>query len=180
MLANLQQERVGGVLPFLFLDRQFDWHDGFRYWNINVGLAKTIQEMAERQCITEAEARIEVGNQLAVIQLFPYHSANAPNGTERLKNLPSVKKVGRFVQETVTERVREGQAIAIVIRRVKVWDQYLPGDLGEEQGVFRSASAGEARMANLRPSSRGGRAILRHLGCRAGGRAIILCVARNS
>ena len=164
LLANLKQERVEGVLPFLFLDRQFDWHDGFRYWNTNVGLAKTIQEIAERQGITEAEARIEVGNQLAVLQLFPYHSANGPNSTERLESLPSVIRVGRFVQETVTERVRQGHAIAIVMRRVKVWDQYLPRGLSEEQGVFRSANAGEARRASLRPSSRGGRAILRHLG----------------
>ena len=164
MLANLKQERVAGVLPFLFLDRQFDWHDGFGYWDRKVGIGKTIQEMAERQGITEAEARIEVGNQLAVIQLFPYHSANGPNSTERLKSLPSVIRVGRFVQETVTRRVRDRQAIAIVMRRVKVWDQYLPRDLSEEQGVFRSANAGEARRASLRPSSRGGRAILRHLG----------------
>ena len=164
LLANLKQERVKGVLPFLFLDRQFDWHDGFRYWNIDVGLAKTIQEMAERRGITEDEARIEVGNQLAVLQLFPYHSANGPNSTERLKSLPSVIRVERFVQETVTERVRQGQAIAIVMRRVKVWDQYLPRDLSEEQGVFRSADAAEARRASLHPSSRGGRAILRHLG----------------
>ena len=164
LLANLKQEHVGGILPFLFLDRQFDWHAGFRYWNMDVGLARTIQELAERQGITEGEARIKVGNQLAVIQLFPYHSSICPYGAERLKKLPSVKKVGGFVRETVTERVREKQAIAIVVRRVKVWDQYLPVELSEEQGVFRSANSGEARKANLRPSSRGGRAILRRLG----------------
>ena len=164
LLANLKQERVQGVLPFLFLDRQFDWHDGFCHWNTKVGISKTIQEMAKRKGITEDEARTEVGNQLAVIQLFPYHSANGPNSTERLKSLPSVIRVGRFVQETVTRRVRERQAIAIVMRRVKAWDQYLPRDLSDEQGVFRSANAGEARSASLRPSSRGGRAILRHLG----------------
>ena len=165
LLANLKQERAEGVLPFLFLDRQFDWHDGFRYWNENryVGLAKTIQELARRQGIPEADARAQVGNQLAVIQLFPYHSANAPNSSVWLNSLPSVKEVGRFVQETVVGRVRSGQAIAIVMRRVTAWDQYLPGDLGEELGVFRSANSGEARKANLRPLSRGGSAILRHL-----------------
>ena len=48
-LANLRQERLAGVLPFLFLDRQFAWHDGFDYWNGKVGLGKTIQEVANRR-----------------------------------------------------------------------------------------------------------------------------------
>ena len=167
LLANLKLERLDGVLRFLCLDRQFAWHDGFKYWNSKVGLGKTVQELASRWGISEPEARTEIGDKLAVIQLFPYHSANGPSDSKWLNSLPSVRLAGEFVRDTVAKRVREKQAIVIAMRRVKRWNQYLPADLTEEQGVIRSVNAGEARAANLRPASRGGRAILRHLGATA-------------
>ena len=167
LLANLKQERLDGCLPFRYLDPQFDWHDGFKYWDRKVGLGKTIQELAEARRISKPQARTEMGDKLAVIQLVPYHSANGPNDSKRLNSWPSVYLAGEFVRDTVAKRVRAKQAIVIAMRRVKRWDQYLPADLTEEQGVIRSANPGEARAASLRPTSPGGRAILRHLGATA-------------
>ena len=165
LLANLKQERLDGCLPFPYLDPQFDWHDGFKYWDGKLG--KTIQKLAEARGISEPQARTEMGDKLAVIQLVPYHSANGPNDSKRLNSLPSVHLAGEFVRDTVVKRVSAKQAIVIAMRRVKKWDQYLPADLTEEQGVIKSANPGEARAANLSPTSRGGCAILRHLGATA-------------
>ena len=102
-------------------------------------------------------------NKLAVIQMVPYHSANGPNDSKSLNSWPSVRLAGEFLRDTVVPRVRAREAIVIAIRRVRSWDQYLPTDLSVEQGVMRSASAGEARSASLGPKSRWGRAILRQL-----------------
>ena len=33
LLANLRQERITGVMPFVSLDPQFAWHGGFSYWH---------------------------------------------------------------------------------------------------------------------------------------------------
>ena len=164
LLANLKQERLDGVLPFLYLDPQFHWHDGFEYWDKKLG--KTIRELSRVRGITEPEARAVLCGKLAVIQMFPYHSANGPGYSKRLNSWPSVRLAGEFVRDTVVPRVRAGEAIVIAIRRYneKNWGQYLPTDLSEEQGVMRSASAGAARSAALGPKSRWGRAILRHLG----------------
>ena len=92
--------------------------------------------------ISEPEARTEIGNRLAVIQLVPYHSASGPSDSKWLNGWPSVRLAGEFVRDTVAQRVKDKQAIAIVMRRVKSWNQYLPTDLTEEQGVVRSADAG--------------------------------------
>ncbi len=161
LLANLMQEPSDGVLPFLCLDRQFAWHGAFKYWDSK--LWETIQALASNLGISEPQARATIGKNLAVIQQSPYHSANGPNDIKRLHNWPSVRLAGEFVRDTVTKRVREKQAIVIAMRRVEWWNNYLAEDLDEEQGVIRSANSGEKRAVNLRPTSRAGSAILRHL-----------------
>ena len=164
LLANLKQERLDGFLPFPYLDPQFEWHDGFEYWDRRRGLGKIIGELAKGQGISTEEARAMLCERLAVIQVVPYHSSRAPNDTNRLRNWPSVRLAGEFVRDVVVPRVRSREAVVLAIMRVRFWDQYLTSDLGEEEGVLRSANAGESRSAALGPNSRWGQAILRHLG----------------
>ena len=164
LLANLKQERLDGFLPFPYLDPRFDWHDGFRYWNTGRGLGNTIGELSRRLGMSEAGARAMLCERLAVIQMVPYHSANAPRDNRALWSWPSVRLAGEFVRDVVVPRVRTGEAVVLPILRVRFWDQYLPAELGEEQGVMRSANAGESRSASLGPNSRWGQAILRRLG----------------
>ncbi len=166
LLANLRQERLEGVMPFISLDPQFAWHSGFDYWHGK--LRKVIQELAKARSekvrgTTFAEARSELGAKLAVVQLVPYHSASFTDRGRLLDDLYSVQLAGEFVQETVAKRVRAKQAIAIVTRQVERWNKYLPEDLTDKQGVTRYTQH-EARGASLSPTSPGGRAILRHLG----------------
>ena len=164
LLANLKQEHLEGFLPFPSLDPQFDWHDGFTYWNTGRGLGNTIGELAGRLGISRAEARAILCERLAVIQVAPYHSANPPRDNRALGTWPSVRLAGEFVRDVVVPKVRSGEAVVLSVLRVRFWDQYLPADLGEEEGVLRSANAGESRSASLGPNSRWGQAILRRLG----------------
>ena len=161
VLANLRQEQLKGVMPFISLDPQFAWHSGFDYWHGKLG--GVILKLAKARKTTFAEARSELGAKLAVVQLVPYHSASFTDRGRLLDRLHSVKLAGEFVRKTVAERVRDKQAIAIVVRQVKRWSGYLPKDLTEEQGVIKYTKPAEARAASLSPTSPGGRAILRHL-----------------
>ena len=60
LLANLKQERLDGFLPFPYLDPQFDWHDGFKYWDKEHGLERTIGELARVRGMSEPEGRAMV------------------------------------------------------------------------------------------------------------------------
>lgn len=159
LLANLRQEHMTGVTPFVYLDPQFAWHGGFAYWHQK--LKRVIEELAESRCMSLADARATLGSKLAVVQLVPYHST--VSNPKALKQLSSVRLAQDFVRQTVAKRVRARDAIVIVTRQVKTWDQCLPDDLGEEHGVIRYTPS-ESRGASLGPKSRGGRAILRKLG----------------
>ena len=100
---------------------------------------------------------------LAVIELSPYWSRNFIDGAHRL---PSADLAVKFVEETVVPRVRNGEAVLIVTRRVKDWNrnQGLPRDLVDAGHIVLYDRPGEPLSASLRPRSRGGKAILRHFG----------------
>ena len=155
LLANLKQECLERVLPFTFLNPQFDWHGGFKYWRSRS--KKVIQALADRRRVRYEVARSELGKKFAVIELFPYHSAEFND--KWLSCLPSVRLAGEFVRDTVVKRIREKQAICIAVRGVKYWDQYLDG-LTEEQGVKRYYG-GQCRAASLTSAKD---MILSHLG----------------
>ena len=159
LLANLRQERITGVMPFVSLDPQFAWHGGFSYWHQK--LKGVIEALAASRDISLAEARSTLGTKLAVVQLVPYHSTIF--NQKALQQLSSVRLAMEFVRQTVAERVRAQNAIVIVTRQVKTWDRCLPDDLREEHGIIRYTGS-EARGAWLSPKTRGGRAILCQLG----------------
>ena len=165
LIANLRQAKITGVMPFVFLDPQFAWYGGFRYWHQK--LKGVIEELAKSRGISLADARATLGRKLAVVQLVPYHSAAFGLSPKALKELPSVRLAQDFVWQTVSDRVRDRKAIVIVARQVKTWDPCLPDDIKEDCGVIRYTSS-EARGASLGPNSRGGCAILRHLGVGTG------------
>ena len=162
LIANLRQKHKPGVMPFIFLDPQFAWHGGFGYWDQK--LKGVMEALAESKGISLADARSTLGSKLAVVQLVPYHSVGS--NQRALQQLPSVRLVKDFVRLKVVERVRAQEAVVIATRQVRVWDECLPRDLGEEHGIIRYAPK-DARSASLSPGSTGGRAILHRLGVRA-------------
>ena len=159
--ANLRQEHRPGGIPFVFLDPQFAWHGGFRYWDQK--LKGVIEELAASKCTSLADARATLGRKLAVVQLVPYHSAVFGLSPKAQKQLPSVCLAQDFVRQTVSERVRAQKAIVVAARQVQIWNPYLPDDNEKEHGVIRYKPS-EAIGASLSPRSRGGRAILHRLG----------------
>ncbi len=157
LIANLRQERIPGVMPFVCLDPRFAWHGGFGYWDRK--LKGVMEALAASKGMSLADARSTLGSKLAVVQLVPYHSAES---NQKALQLSSVDLAKDFVRRRVAKRVRAQEAIVIAARKVEIWNQCLP-DLGKEHGIIRYTGSA-ARSASLGPDSSGGRAILRHLG----------------
>ncbi len=126
-------------------------------------LKRTVEFIAERSARSYSETLKEFALKLAVIQLVPYHSKKFVSGANML---PSADLVVKFVKNTVVPRVRNGEAILIVTRRIKDWNrnQGLPRDLVDAGRIVLYDRPGEPLSASLGPRSRGGKAILRHFG----------------
>jgi hypothetical protein len=153
LLANLKQKFNPGTVPFLFLDPQYSWHGGFRWWHGK--LRGIIAKLADIEGIAFANARTKLANEIASIELFPYHSSRF-HGGRGWKGLKSVELAQKFVRDVVLPRVEKNEAIAVVIRKAKLWG------IPHRPGIVLDGG-GEAQAAHLTPRSRGGRAIVKRL-----------------
>ena len=152
LLTNLKQRFKRGSLPFLFLDPQYSWHGGFAWWHGK--LAGVISRLAKTWDVSFAEARARLARELASIELVPYHSSGYAGGW--IRHLESVSLARAFVRDIVVNRVRCGEAIAIVARQAKLWN--LP-----KHPRIVCYTGQQARAAHISPESSGGALILRHL-----------------
>lgn len=185
LMANLHQDPPKDAMPFVSMDPQFARNTGFSYWHQGLGLKGIIERIVMRKKIHLAEARKKLADKLAVIQLVPYRSTKFDRD-ELLKSpkdggLPSVKLVKDYVRKTVVEeKCKTKGALVIMARGVRVWNECLPQERGEnfreetcskgtkisygEGTIIRYDGRGQARGAGLGPNTRGGKAILKHLG----------------
>jgi hypothetical protein len=154
LLANLRQELRARPYPFLFLDPQFGWHGGYTWWYGK--FAGIIEALAQRWDSSIADAPRALSNEIASVELFPYHSASFRDADGWLRvrrRLQSVALAHAFVNETVLPRVSRGDAIVIVARRVRDWA------LSPAPGIILYTSS-QARAAHITPNSSGGKAVL--------------------
>lgn len=152
---NLKLRFSKTQLPFRPLEPQFSWHGGFRWWHGR--LAAVIEELASRRQQTFAAARAFLAEQIASVELVPYHSKSFHDGGGWIRNLHSVELARRFVTEFVVPRVINGEAILIVTRKARKW-----GPLPSHESIIEYTGT-EARGAYLTPMSRGGKAMLERL-----------------
>lgn len=158
LLDNIKQNQPSDVLPFFFLDPKFERHDGYGYWNECKGLRKIIEEI--RRCkngMTCEDVRNLLGRKMAIVEIFPYQSADASGLGPWIDKLPSSKLALEFVKCHVLEKVKRDEALVIVVRQVERWDRALSNRV---EGVIRYTH-GEARQASLSPNTRGGKAIIK-------------------
>lgn len=153
--SNLRQDPGAAPGSFLFLDPRFGWHAGFHWWNRK--LSAVIQKIVVAKNTSTAEARSLLATKIASIEMVPYHSATFKDSGRWVERLESARLAREFVRDFVLPRVRAGEAIIIATRQVAAWN------LPQHPGIV-VYSPGESRAAHLTPDSRGGRAILRHLG----------------
>jgi hypothetical protein len=156
---NLRQSFVGIEFPFFKLDPEFCWCSGFVWWE------KKLHEVI--RCIAKEkfndkylDAMHDLSTKLACLELVPYHSSSFGSHS-LLKNLPSVKMVKKFVQESLVPDAKAGKVTLIVTRQAKEWGF---SDNMKKTKNLVIYKGGHTRGASLSPESDGGKAILRHYG----------------
>ena len=153
-IANLEQDFSGMELPFESLSRQ-PKPDGYWYSR----LKRTIERIMKKKSLSHEDAIELVAKDLAVIQRSPYWSTNFVDGVEKL---PSAQLALDYVKKEVVRRVKNDNAVLIVGRRVRDWNQdnCLSDELGDNERFITRTN----RFGSLNPNTAGGKAILRHFG----------------
>lgn len=149
---TLVQSFEGADFPFLFLDPDFCWHGGFRWWEGK--LRGVIRQIATEKFGGDYwRAMKDLSERLACIELVPYHSSWF-NDHRLFDRLPSIITARRFVSETLRSEAEAGRRLLIITRQAGVWGFH---ESAKNIVVYKG---GQTRGASLGPSSEGGRAIL--------------------
>ncbi|MGV2181320.1 hypothetical protein [Rhizobium rhizogenes] len=155
IIRSIQQEFTPtDWFPFSCLDPQWCWTGGYQWWNKK--FHRIILEIAKHHSGNYVDATSYLAQRIAVVELFPYHSANFTMH-RALSELPSCIKAREFVQESIKDRDK----IVIITRQIGAWKL---ADLAHGQPNVILYSNGEERSAHLSPGSKGGNAILEKLG----------------
>ena len=153
-IANLEQDFSGIELPFESLSRHPN-PKGYWYGR----LRRIIERIKKEKSLSHEDAIELVAKNLAVIQRSPYWSPKFVPGAEKL---PSAQLGLDYVKKEVVRRVKNDNAVLIVARRVKDWDQdnCLSDELGDNERFITKTN----RFGSLNPNTVGGKAILKHFG----------------
>jgi hypothetical protein len=152
---SLRQDfQSGERYPFFFLDPQWCWTGGYRWWTKK--LSGIISAIASHHRCDFDDATSLLACQIATIELFPYHSATF-DMHRALAELPSCDQAREFVHQSINAPNK----VVIVIRQVKAWR--LPESDTRRPNLV-VYSGGQERGAHLSPKSAGGKAILSKLG----------------
>lgn len=154
LVKNLRQESVSH--PFIFLAPDFAWSPGADYWRRKFHwLAK---KLALQRHQSYHEALGELSSCICCIQLVPYHSASFDPSSLVWHHLASSQGAVSFVQNHLVPRARLGEILVVALRRAEEW-----GFQESQPGVI-IYKGGERVGAHLTAKTRGGKAILHHLG----------------
>jgi hypothetical protein len=159
LLTQLRGRGIPGDYPFLHLNPEFSWQDGFRWWNLK--LRDVIKHGAKLHFNGSVQhARQAIAKRVAALELVPYHSESFGVPDPVLRKLRSVQLALDYVRTVLVPRAERGECQIVVTRKVADWG------LGELPGVIRYASH-HARSASLSADSEGGKAILAALAPKA-------------
>ncbi|MCV3766179.1 hypothetical protein [Rhizobium sp. TRM95796] len=152
---SLRQDFQGDErYPFLFLDPQWCWTGGHRWWAKKLkGIISAISEFYE--CSFD-DATAKLACRIAAVELFPYHSATFAMH-RALTAIPSCDQAREFVRKAI----HDSDKIVIVTRQAKAWQ--LPRS-NEPQPNLIVYKDGQERGAHLSPGTTGGQAVLSKLG----------------
>jgi len=151
---NLRQENGSDAYPFYFLDPQFSWHPGFRYWQKKLDQIAT-RWMAKYGC-SYTDALQALARSISGLELVPYHSNKF--GGRGLPRLHSTEIMVKYVHGVLRAKAEEGKVTIVVARGAKEWGL---SERDPNVVVYRGA---EVQSSHFTLGSRGGEAIAQQLG----------------
>lgn len=150
---NLSQQNGGDDFPFFFLNPQFAWTAGGRWWQAR--LHSIAAELSRQNNIQLQDALQHMSRHLACLEMFPYHSSSFSPPKVALE---SKRLVCQYVQQVLVPRALQADALIVATRQAAAWS--LPARPSPDIICY---GAGQARGAHLTLNTEGERAILRRL-----------------
>jgi len=154
-IANLRQKNIDRRFPYFSLDPQFAWSGAYRWIASRMG--PILHEIAEKRNFSYYEALSFLSKQIAVIELFPYHSGDGRAIPNRVwRELPSVIEARTFVRDELCRSPK--RPLILMARSRDKWDISDKSIFGYSSGRVitfnpklktKAGDAGKAILAKL-------------------------------
>jgi hypothetical protein len=144
LLRTIYQENKTSLYPFLFLDPQFAWYGGFKYFHTR--FRPIIERIQTEKDISYLEALRFVACHVACLQIIPYHSKEF-GSYGVIKQLPSSQAAIQFARTELVNKAKNDEITIIVTRGTQHWG------LPEGRNVVLY-HGNETRSAHFTPQSR--------------------------
>ena len=105
--------------PFFFLNPELGFHAGYEYWNRQIKSQR--EALYKRLNISRNDAQQFLAQEIAVLELIPYHARGNPKRNVNILNLPSVSAVTTFAREVLQPRALKEEILILNIRASKEW-----------------------------------------------------------
>ena len=147
-------EQLDGTRPNLYMDPRFHWTGGFQYWTGK--LSRHVDKLGEIFARKPSNVLSFIADEVAILELVPYHSARCPLSPGSMRRLESVRLMREFFAEYVLPRCANDECSVVVSRGAGVWK----ASPAKNVLVY---SPQQARAAHFGLQSEGGRVILNRL-----------------
>jgi hypothetical protein len=138
--------------PMMFLNPQFSWTGGGKYWIQR--LRSFITQQKEAQKCSMADAMSHLSRRICCIEYLPYHSAKFKKG-KFLHSLKSTRLITEFVHNDIVPRAQRGD-VGIIVRGQQYWQ--IPE--GENVVILKGP---HARGSHLGIETEAGKLVARYL-----------------
>ena len=114
-----QDQRIlESQFPMMFLNPQFSWTGGGKYWIQR--LRTFITQQKEAQKCSMADALSHLSRRICCIEYLPYHSAKFNLSKKLQISLKSTQLITEFVHNDIIPRAQQGD-VGIIVRGKQYW-----------------------------------------------------------
>lgn len=113
-------KNLSGSEPNLCFDPQFMWTGGFAYWTRK--FRTHITQLAKVHTKPVRDVLALLADEVAFLELVPYHSQSFGLGDSLLDNLKSVSLIRSFFNGVIVPRSKKDKCLIIITRKSKFWD----------------------------------------------------------
>ena len=159
LVNNLKQENLDCDYPMLYLNPKFSWTSGGMYWLKKLG--SLIDVIKKNKNCSYTEALKFLSKKIVLLEIVPYHSKTF--SFAKYKDLDSVKKMSRFLNDYVVKKAEKGKALLIVLRKGNELKKKDLIKYKESEKNIIIYEGGECQRASLSEESNGGESIIRFL-----------------
>ncbi|GAA4824801.1 hypothetical protein [Algivirga pacifica] len=139
---NLKQENLNKNYPLIYLNPSYAWHSGSNYWLKK--FKALILSLQEELNISFIDAIKIISQNIAIIELYPYHSKQFTNNSS-VQKLSSVQIIKEFVHNYLVPKAVNNEICIISTRQSRTWN------LLEHQNII-SFTGSDSRSAHLTKS----------------------------